>query len=191
MWVICNFIKVPWHKRDSKTSPEKYPRISYISGALWAPDWAYKWLIIWFSTGIKASERRKRHAPGRYEQYFSSQPQWYSKRNLHRTPVLAGDVPARSTAWRGGRTQSACGFTRLHCASSPHHSHSPFLPTFHSQVRGMGKSTLSFCLLGSFYKKPSFRQACQKLCFSVCLLIFFPGNLRSSGGCLLAKIYKK
>lgn len=29
---------------------------------------------------------------------FSSQLQRYSNRNLHRTPVLAGDVPARSTA---------------------------------------------------------------------------------------------
>lgn len=48
------------------------------------------------------------------------------------------------------RMQSACGFTELHCASSSHQSHCPFLPTFYSQVRGMGKSTLSFCLLGSF-----------------------------------------
>lgn len=111
---------------------------------------SYKWSILWpiLSAGIKeTSERGSMHLTDT-SSIFSPSLQCYSHRNLHRTPVLAAGAPAHSTAWRGV-SQSACGFTELHCALSSHQSHCPFLPTFDSQVRGMGKSTLSFCLLGS------------------------------------------
>lgn len=143
--VISNLMEVTWHRRQThknisgKTSESHRPQVPWQVMAQMID------FSVWFSTEIKASKRSSiDQTDASY--IFSSYPQLNSNRNLHRTPVLAGDVPARSTAWRGGRTQSERGFTKLYCASSSRHGHCPFLPTFHSQVRVMGKWTLSFCL---------------------------------------------